>query len=55
MHVELDLHFVRECVAIEDVCVRYVSATSQFADVLTKGLLMPVSEEFRSKLNICYG
>jgi hypothetical protein len=50
-HVELDLHFVRERVAIGDVRVLHVTTTSQFADVFTKGLPMMVFEEFRSSLN----
>jgi hypothetical protein len=36
-HVEIDLHFVRECVAIGDVRVLHVPMTSQFADIFTKG------------------
>jgi hypothetical protein len=37
MHVELDLHCVRECVAVGDVHVLHVSTTSQIADIFTKG------------------
>jgi hypothetical protein len=54
-HVELDLHFVRECVAVGDVRVLQVSTTSQFADIFTKGLPTSVFEEFRSSLNFCRG
>jgi hypothetical protein len=36
-HVEIDLHFVRECVAIGDIRVLHVPMTSQFADIFTKG------------------
>jgi hypothetical protein len=52
-HVEIDLHFVREKVAIGQVHVLHVPTTSQFADVFTKGLPSSVFEEFRSSLNIC--
>jgi hypothetical protein len=52
-HVEIDLHFVREKVAIGQVRVLHVPTTSQFADVFTKGLPSSVFEEFRSSLNIC--
>jgi hypothetical protein len=45
-HVEIDLHFVREKVAIDQVCVLHVPTTSQFADVFTKGLPSSVFEEF---------
>jgi hypothetical protein len=54
-HVEIDLHFVREKVAIGQVCVLHVPTTSQFTDVFTKGLPSSVFEEFRSNLNICRG
>jgi hypothetical protein len=54
-HVEIDLHFVQEKVAIGQVDVLHVPTTSQFADVFTKGLPSSVFEEFRSSLNICRG
>jgi hypothetical protein len=54
-HVEIDLHFVREKVAIGQVRVLHVPMTSQFIDVFTKGLPSSVFEEFRSNLNICRG
>jgi hypothetical protein len=53
--VEIDLHFVREKVAIGQVRVLHVPMTLQFADVFTKGLPSSVFEEFRSSLNICCG
>jgi hypothetical protein len=34
----IDLHFVRERVAVDDVRVLHVPTTSQFADIFTKGL-----------------
>jgi hypothetical protein len=37
-HVEIDLHFVQEQVALSHVRVLHVSITSQYADVFTKGL-----------------
>jgi hypothetical protein len=54
-HVEIDLHFVREHVVVEDVHVLHVPTTSQFADIFTKGLPSLVFSEFRSSLNICNG
>jgi hypothetical protein len=53
--VEIDLHFVRKRVAVEDVCVLHVPTTSQFTDIFTKGLPSSVLSEFRSNLNICSG
>jgi hypothetical protein len=54
-HVEINLHFVRERVAVGDVHVLHVSTTSQFADIFTKGLTYLVFLEFCSSLNICSG
>ena len=54
-HVEIDLHFVRERVAVGDIRVLHVPTTSQFADIFTKGLPSSVFVDFRSSLNICSG
>ena len=51
-HVEIDLHFVRERVAIGDVRVLHVPTSSQYADIFTKGLPSSVFNEFRSSLNV---
>ncbi|WVZ96614.1 hypothetical protein U9M48_042230 [Paspalum notatum var. saurae] len=54
-HVEIDLHFVRDRVAIDDVRILHVPTTSQFADIFTKGLPSSTFSEFRSSLNIHRG
>jgi hypothetical protein len=54
-HVEIDLHFVRDRVALGEVRVLHVSTTSQFADIFTKGLPSTTFTEFRSSLNITSG
>jgi hypothetical protein len=54
-HVEIDLHFVRDRVAIGEVWVLHVPTTSQFADIFTKGLPSSTFTEFRSSLNITSG
>jgi hypothetical protein len=54
-HVEIDLHFVCERIAVGDVCVLHVPTTSQFTDIFTKGLPSLVFSEFRSSLNIFSG
>ena len=54
-HVEIDLHFVRDLVAVGDVRVLHVPTTSQFADIFTKGLPSSTFAEFRSSLNISSG
>ncbi len=54
-HVEIDLHFIRERVAVGDVRVLSVPTTLQFTDIFTKGLPSSVFLDFRSSLNICIG
>jgi hypothetical protein len=54
-HVEIDLHFVRDRVAIGEVRVLHVPTTSQFADIFTKGLPLSTFATFRSSLNITSG
>jgi hypothetical protein len=54
-HIEIDLHFVHERVAVRDVRVLHVLTTSQFIDIFTKGLPSSVFSEFWSSLNICSG
>ena len=54
-HAEIDLHFVRQRVAVNDVRVLRFPTTSQFVDIFTKGLPSMVFSEFRSSLNICTG
>nr|ADB85383.1 putative retrotransposon protein [Phyllostachys edulis] len=50
-HVELDLHFVRERVAVGAVRVLHVPTTSQYVDIFTKGLPSFVFAEFRLSLS----
>jgi hypothetical protein len=45
-HVEINLHFVQEHVAIGDVCILHVPTTSQFIDIFTKGLSTSVFSGF---------
>jgi hypothetical protein len=51
-HVEIDLHFVRDKVALGEVRVLHVPTSSQFADIFTKGLPTSVFEDFRFSLNV---
>jgi hypothetical protein len=41
-HIEIYYHFVRERVFTKQLVVRFISSTSQLADVLTKGLSTPL-------------
>jgi hypothetical protein len=45
-HVEIDLHFIRERVAADDVRVLSVPTTLQFVDIFTKGLSSSVLRSF---------
>jgi len=51
-HFEIDLHFVRERVAIGDLRVQHVPTALEYADIFTKGLPTSVFTEFRSSLNV---
>lgn len=51
-HIEIDLHFVQEKVALGAVRVLHVPTSSQYADIFTKGLPSAVFTEFRSSLNV---
>ncbi|WVZ91886.1 hypothetical protein U9M48_037999, partial [Paspalum notatum var. saurae] len=51
-HIEIDIHFVREKVALGQVRVLHVPSSHQFADIMTKGLLIQLFNEFRSSLCI---
>jgi hypothetical protein len=53
--VEIDLHFVRDRVAMGEMRVLHVPTTSQFADIFTKGLPSSTFAEFHSSLNITGG
>jgi len=54
-YVEIDLHFVRDQVAVGDARVLHVPTTSQFADIFTKGLPSSTFSKFRSSLNVTCG
>lgn len=51
-HVELDIHFVREKVALGQLRVIQVPAERQYADTMTKGLPSPLFKEFKDSLCI---
>jgi len=51
-HVELDIHFVRDKVAMGQVRVHHVPSRYQYADIFTKGLPSPLFTDFRSSLSI---
>lgn len=51
-HVEIDIRFVRDKVALGHVCVLHVLSSHQFADVLTKGLPTDLFQESVFSLHV---
>lgn len=51
-HIEIDIHFVRERVAVGAVCVLHVPSAHQYADIFTKGLPSSLFTSFRSSLSV---
>ncbi|GKB87010.1 ribonuclease H-like domain-containing protein [Tanacetum coccineum] len=51
-HIEIDIHFVRDLVAIGEVRVLYVPSRYQFALIFTKGLPSSLFEEFRTSFSV---
>ncbi|GKC84467.1 ribonuclease H-like domain-containing protein, partial [Tanacetum coccineum] len=51
-HIEIDIHFVRDLVAVGQVPALHVSSRYQFADIFTKGLPSALLEEFCTSLSV---
>jgi len=49
-HIEIDIHFVHEKVALGEIRVLHVPSSHQFADIMTKGLPTPLFTDFRTSL-----
>ena len=49
-HIEIDIHFVREKVALGQFRVLHVPSAYQFADIMTKGLPVQLFTDFRTSL-----
>jgi hypothetical protein len=49
-HIEIDIHFVREKVALGQFRVLHVPSAYQFADMMTKGLPVQLFTDFRTSL-----
>jgi hypothetical protein len=52
MHVEIDIHFVREKVAKGEVRVIHILATHQYAYIFTKGHITSLFNQFKSSLDV---
>jgi hypothetical protein len=51
-HIEIDIHFVREKVALGQVQVLHVPTTVQFIDIFTKGIPTASFTDIRFSLNV---
>jgi hypothetical protein len=51
-HIELDVHFVREKVALGELRVLHVPSSRQLADIFTKGIPRILFTEFRDSLAV---
>jgi hypothetical protein len=51
-HIEIDIHFVWEKVALGHVRVLHVPTTTQFADIFTKALATTPFSDIRFSLNV---
>lgn len=51
-HIEIDIHFVRDKVAMGQIRVLHVPSPLQYANIFTKGFPSPLFLEFRSSLNV---
>jgi len=49
-HIEIDIHFVYEKVALGQLHVLHVPSAHQFADIMTKGLPVQLFTNFRTSL-----
>jgi hypothetical protein len=47
-HIDLDIHFVPEKIALGALRVLHVPLSSLFADIFTKGMSAPLFLEFRA-------
>lgn len=52
-HIEIEIQFVRDKVAMAQVRVLHVPSSSQYDDIFTKGLPSTLFLDFRSSLNVC--
>ncbi|PKU72574.1 putative mitochondrial protein [Dendrobium catenatum] len=51
-HIEIDFHFVRECIKNKLITVSYIHTVDQLADLFTKPLSIPRFQFLRDKLHI---
>merc|ERR1712078_152999 len=49
-HMEIKMHFVRQCVRNKEISLRYIATHDQLADIMTKNLAYPVFFSLREKI-----
>ena len=52
-HIDIRHHFVRECIANEQIELKFVGTNEQKADIMTKALPEPQYEYLREKIGLC--
>lgn len=53
MRIEIDIHFVREKVALGQVWVLCIPSSHQYMDIMTKGLSTQLFTEFELRSSLC--
>ena len=51
-HIEIDIHFVREKVALGQIRVLHVPSSHQYANIMTKGLPVQLFTDFRDSFGV---
>lgn len=51
-HIEIDLHYVQECLTSSLISLHFVPTTGQLADMMTKSLHGPLHHSMLSKLGV---
>jgi hypothetical protein len=51
-YVEIDIHFIRELVALGELRVIHVPTDLQYADIMTMGLPQVIFDKFKTSLHI---
>jgi hypothetical protein len=51
-HIDIQYHYIRECVEGKKVILHYVPTTEQIADIMTKCLSYDKFKKFRNQLGI---
>ena len=51
-HIEIDRHFIKEKLDHGEICMPFVSSSSQIADILTEGLTEKTFSSMCSKMGL---